>query len=163
MTSRVCAVPSQLRPRARRRSGRLRRLRIRFGALGLAARRLTIGRARRGRRSYAYALAPDRLVLAVAPIARPIKCVDAEFEQASHFVHPARMHPIGVVVGGMADFGEPDFAIERVFGDYFGLLPHIGLVDAAQILALTSKGELAGEMAVRVLINDAADVMRIVA
>ena len=45
----------------------------------------------------------------------------------------------------------------------FGLLPHVGLVDPAQILAFAGEGELAGEMPVGVLINHAAHVVGIVA
>ena len=64
---------------------------------------------------------------------------------------------------GVADIGEPDFAVEHFLGDLFCLLPHIGLVDVAQILAFAGEGELAGQMMVIVLKHDAADVMRIVA
>jgi hypothetical protein len=66
-------------------------------------------------------------------------------------------------MGGVPDFGEPDFAVERFFGDAFRLFPHIGLVDTAEVFALAGKGELAGQMPMRVLINDPADIMRVIA
>ena len=64
---------------------------------------------------------------------------------------------------GVADVGEPDLAVEHFLGDLFGLLPHVGLIDAAEIFALAGEGELASQMMILVLENDAADVMRIVA
>ena len=105
--------------------------------------------------------APGRLV--VAPGARTIEGVDAEPVQSHHFMHPARMHPVGMVMRGVADIGEPDFAVEHFLGDFFRLLPHIRLVDLAQILAFAGEGELAGQMMVGVLKHHAADVVRIVA
>ena len=44
--------------------------------------------------------------------------------------------------------------------DLLCLFPHVGLVDD-ELLALAGEGELAGEIAVRVLIDDAANVARV--
>ena len=129
--------------------------RIRFGRIWLARSRVGIVDAR--------AFAPDRLVVAIAPVAWPVERVHAEPIEPRHFMDPARMHPIGMIVRGVADFGKPDFAVESVFGDVLGLLPHVRFVDLAEVLTLASEGELTGQMPIGILINDTADVVWIVA
>ena len=70
------------------------------------------------------------------------------------------MHPVGVVVRRLADLREPQLAVERVARDLLGLLPHVGLGHHVAD-AVAGEGELAGVVPVRVLIDDAADVVRI--
>src|ERR1700744_2552935 len=48
--------------------------------------------------------------------------VGPKLVEPRHFVDPARVYPIGVIMRGVADFGEPDFAVERVLGNLFRLL-----------------------------------------
>ena len=61
---------------------------------------------------------------------------------------------------GVADLGQPQLAVERVARDLLRLLPHVGLGhDVRHVVA--GEGELAGVAAVRVLIDDAADAVRI--
>ena len=96
----------------------------------------------------------------VAPGARPVEAVHADLVELPHLVHPRRMHPIGVIVRGVADLRQPQLAVEHVAGDLLGLLPHVGLVDLVGD-AVAGEGELAGELAVRVLVDHAADVVRI--
>src|SRR5690606_39123922 len=69
---------------------------------------------------------------------------------------PARTHVIGVVVRRAADLGEERLAAQHLFGDARGDFPWLRLGDA-QRLALTGEGELATQMAVTILIDDAAD------
>ena len=48
-------------------------------------------------------VAPHRRIGAVAPGARPIECVHAKLVQLHHFAHPARAHPVGVVMRRLAN------------------------------------------------------------
>ena len=72
------------------------------------------------------------------------------------------MHIIGVVVRRLADFRQPDLAVEHRLGDLPGALPHVGLADHVGIV-VAGEGELAGHVAVLVLIDHAADGVRIFA
>ncbi len=65
-----------------------------------------------------------------------------------------------MVVRGLADLRQPDLAVEHLGGDHLGALPHVGLADHVGD-AVAGKGELAGEMAVGVLIDHAAHRVRI--
>lgn len=69
---------------------------------------------------------------------------------------PARADVIGVIVRRQADVGEPGLAGGDFLGDALGLLPLRLFVDA-QGLALAGEGELAGHVAMAVLVDDAAD------
>src|ERR1700746_2323756 len=106
---------------------------------------------------------PDWPFGRVAPGARPIESMHTKPVHLLHLVHPTRVDPVGVVVRGVAHFAEPDFAVEHVAGDGLWLLPHVELVDFAQILALTGEGELTAQMPMGVLIDHAADIVWIVA
>src|ERR1700691_6092675 len=86
---------------------------------------------------------PNRIVRTVAPRPRAIEGVDTELIQPRHLVYPARMHPVGVIVRGVTDFNEPDFAVKRILRNALCLRPHFRLVDAAQIFTFASKSELA--------------------
>src|ERR1700735_3292192 len=59
-----------------------------------------------GRRS------PTRRLAAVTPGARPIEGVHAEFVHLLHLADPGRAHPIGVIVGRLVDFRQPELPIE---------------------------------------------------
>jgi len=101
-------------------------------------------------------VAPFGRVEAVAPGARSIEGVDAELVHLGHFAHPARMHPVRVIVRGFADLGQPEFAVEHFGRDGLGPLPHVGLAhDVGN--AVAGERELAVETAVGVLVDDTAD------
>src|SRR6266516_4856234 len=100
--------------------------------------------------------APARRVGAVAPAARAIERVHADPVELVHGARPPRMHPIGVVMRRLADLRQPQPAVERRGGDALGALHRVGLVERLRP-AVAREGELTGEMAVRVLIDDAAD------
>ena len=60
----------------------------------------------------------------------------------------------------LGDFRHIDLAVERLLGDAVGARPVAAFGDRFA-LAVTGEGELAGQMAIRVLINDAANIVRI--
>src|SRR6516164_10395557 len=62
---------------------------------------LILGRRGRGR------IAPAWLIGAVAPVARAVEGVHADLVELGHLADPARAHPVGVVVRGLADVVEP--------------------------------------------------------
>ena len=62
----------------------------------------------------------------------------------------------GVVMRRAADFGEVGLALEHRAGDLLGLVPRIGF-GGAKRLAFAREGELAGEVAVAVLVDHTAD------
>src|SRR5437763_4792181 len=105
--------------------------------------------------------APRRRVGAVAPAARAIERVHADLVELVHGAHPPRTHPIGVVMRRLADLRQPQPAVERGDGDALGTLHRLGLVNSL-CLAVARDGELASEMAVRVLIDEAADIVGII-
>src|SRR5262249_46363144 len=93
---------------------------------------------------------------AAAAGAGAIEGVVAEPVHLGHFAHPARMHPVRVLVPGLADLGQPEFAVEHFRRDALGPRPHIGLAhDVGN--AVAGERELAMETAVGVLVDDAAD------
>jgi hypothetical protein len=99
------------------------------------------------RRIGGLGVAPHRRAGAVAPVARPIEGVYADAVELAHLMHPPRMHPIGVIVGRLADIAEPEPAVQRIAGDALGARPGGRLVDAVRN-AVAGESELAGEMAV---------------
>src|SRR6266545_7680940 len=56
-----------------------------------------------GDRRRRFGIAPGWLVGAIAPGPWPIEGVDSELMQLGHLAHPARTHPIGVVVCRLPD------------------------------------------------------------
>ena len=70
---------------------------------------------------------PARRVAAVAPGARPVEGVHAEFVHLLHFADPGRVHPIGMVVRRFRHFRQPELAVEHRLGDLLGAVPHVGL------------------------------------
>src|SRR6266478_5134176 len=106
-------------------------------------------------------VAPGRGLGAVAPVARAVEGVDANAVELAHFVDPPGMHPTGVVVGRLADVVEPEIAVQRIARDVFGALPGDRLVDALRE-PVARKGELATEAPVGVLVDDAADIVRVI-
>ena len=68
------------------------------------------------------------------------------------------MHPVRVVVGRLGHFRHPQLAVEHVAGDVLGARPGVGLGDDVRN-AVAGEGELAGIVAVGILVNDAADVV----
>src|SRR5579864_456219 len=107
-----------------------------------------------GRRTPAWRLA------SVAPGPWPIEGVYPEFVHFLHFADPGRAHPISMIVGRFANLGQPDLPVEHRIGDFLGTVPHIGLADdVGNVVA--GKGELAGVMAVLVLIDHTANGRRI--
>ena len=75
--------------------------------LAPSGRRLT-GR----KRLVPFAAAADLLLVgtagpSVAPGARSVECVDAELVELGHLAHPARAHPVSVIVRGLADLAQP--------------------------------------------------------
>src|SRR5262245_33899033 len=107
-------------------------------------------------------VAPGRRVGAIAPVARPVERVHPDLAEPRHLAHPARERAVRVVVGGLADIVDPELAVERLARNL--LRPLIGVRLAHAIRnAVAGEGELAAQAAVRVLIDDAAHVVRIVA
>jgi len=99
---------------------------------------------------------------AIAPSPGSVERMHADAIELVHRAHPRRMHPIGMIVGGLADFREPEAAIERCCGDLRGAGPRLGLVDDVGN-AIAREGKLASEVAIGVLIDDATDRAGIVA
>src|SRR5207237_4100220 len=62
----------------------------------------------------------------------------------------------------LADFRQPELAVEARFRDLLSAVPHIGLADHFRII-VAGKAELAGEVAVLVLVDHAAHRIRIFA
>src|SRR5687768_17044029 len=77
-----------------------------------------------------------------------------------HAPRPARPHIAGVVMGGIADFRDPDFSFGHVAGDALCVLP-LALLGDPFGAAVAGKGELAAVPKILVLIDDAADRLRI--
>src|SRR5438132_59434 len=100
-------------------------------------------------------IAPLRRIGAVAPGARAIESVNAELVHLGHLAHPARAYPIGVIVGGFADLGQPKLAVKAFRRDCLGALPHVRLADHIGD-AVAGKGELTVQTPVGVLVDDAA-------
>src|ERR1700730_18961573 len=94
------------------------------------------------------------------PRPRAIEGVHADLMDAAHIANPVRPHPVGVVVGGLADLGEPGLAVEHVARDLPGLAPRLIVVDHKP-LALAGEGELAGEITVGDLVEHAAGGVRV--
>src|SRR5215207_1275368 len=89
-----------------------------------------------------------------------IEDVAADHVHLLEALRPARADIVGVVMRRRADIGEIGFALEHLLRDARGRAPGIGVGDA-QRLALAGEGELAGEMPVPVLVDDAADRGRV--
>jgi hypothetical protein len=70
------------------------------------------------------------------------------------------MYPIRVIMRRLTDLIEPELAVEHVVRNLLCLLPHVGLVDL-QPFPFAGKRELAGEVTVRVLVNHAANIVRL--
>src|ERR1700704_3764122 len=115
----------------------------------LAPRAGLLGRALRGFRKFRrdrrglFAGPPARRLAAVTPRPRPVEGVDAELVHLLHLVDPGRPHPIGVVGRRLADFRQPELAVEARFRDLLGAVPHVGLADHFRIV-VAGKTELAG-------------------
>src|SRR5262249_6389222 len=99
--------------------------------------------------------APARRAGAVAPAVRAIEGVHADAGELAHGAHPARVHPVCMVVRRLADLGQPDAAVEGLLGDARGALVVLRLGDPVRD-AVAREGELAGQMPMGVLIDDAA-------
>src|SRR5262249_58722995 len=101
--------------------------------------------------------APGRRLLAIAPPTRAIERVHADAGELVHGADPPGPHPVGMVVGGFADLGKPDLAVECRLGDPLRTLPCFRLGDDV-LDTIAGKAELAGMMPVRILIDDCAHV-----
>ena len=106
--------------------------------------------------------APGRRFRTVAPGARPVEGVDAEPIELLHFVDPARAAPNRRGNASTCRFPAARFCRRAYRARCAWRLPMLRLGDdIADIVA--GEGELAGQMPVRVLVDHAADVVRVVA
>src|SRR5262245_37132542 len=80
-----------------------------------------------GDRSRRVRIAPRRSIAAIAPGPRPVEGVDTELVQLGHLAHPARTHPVGVVVRRLADLGKPQLPVESLGGNLLGTVHGVGL------------------------------------
>src|ERR1700730_12757706 len=94
------------------------------------------------------------------PRLRAVEGMHADPVDLAHLAEPVRGHSIGVVVRRLADLVEPQPAVEHVVGDLLRLLPHVGFVDD-ELFTLAGEGELAGEVAVGVLVDHDANIATI--
>src|SRR5207342_2622808 len=102
-----------------------------------AAHRVRLARRARNRRQsklfgwryVEFGVAPDGLRGAVAPAARAIERMHADLVELVHGADPVWTHPVGVVVGRLADIGQPMLAVERFTRDIFGAFPRGRLGD----------------------------------
>src|SRR5487761_2308621 len=73
-----------------------------------------------------------------------------------HVAGPTWAPIIGVIMGGIAHFGDISLAFRHLFGDFFGLLP-IFWLNYRQRLAVAGEGKLASIVHPPVLEHNAAD------
>src|SRR5882762_7265783 len=98
------------------------------------------------------ARSPTWRLAAVAPGPRPVEGVYAELVRLLHFIDPGRAHPIGMVVRRLVDFRQPELAVEHRFRNLPRALPHVGFANDV-LVVVAGEGELAGQMAVLVLVD----------
>src|SRR5215813_2016027 len=105
-------------------------------------------------------VAPGGLIVALTPCAGTIEGMHTELVDLLHLVDPVGPHPIRMVVRGLRYFRHPQLAVEHVAGDALGALPGIGLGNDVRN-AITGERELTGVVAVSVLVDDSANIVRI--
>src|SRR5262249_30168599 len=103
-------------------------------------------------------VAPDRLVFAIAPCAWAIEGMHAEPVNFLHLMDPIRGNPVGVIVRRFLYLRPPQFPVEDIARDALGAFP-CGRFRNDVWNTVAGEGELAGQMTVRVLVHDAADVI----
>src|SRR5579872_5746936 len=104
--------------------------------------------------------ATREIVLSILGDAQLIEDMVPDLVDALQRVGPIRHHVIGVIVQRGADFLIVDFAVCHILRDPHRNAPGTRLFDA-QRLSFAGEGELAGEGAIAVLIDDAANIRRI--
>src|SRR6185437_2403106 len=67
-----------------------------------------------------YCIPPSRLIGTVTPCPRAIESMHAEFVELLHLVDPVRVHPIGVIMGGLCHFRHPQLASQHVARNALG-------------------------------------------
>src|SRR5215813_9243133 len=105
-------------------------------------------------------VAPGGLIVALTPCAGTIEGMHTELVDLLHLVDPVGPHPVRVVVRGLRYLRHPQLAVEHVARDAFGALPRFGFGDDVGD-AVTGESKLTRVVPVRVLVDDAADVVRI--
>src|SRR4051794_36829207 len=107
-------------------------------------------------------IAPGRSIAAIAPGPWPVEGMDTELMQLGHLAHPARTHPVGMVVRRLAHLRQPQLSVERFGGNLLGALHSVELPHHITN-AVAGKRELASKTPMGVLIDNPADRVRIFA